>query len=227
VTVLETLESFLANPSVQVDARGFGVNLCLAALLAWALARVYLRFGGALSNRRLFGKSFVMFAATTVLVISIVKSSLALSLGLLGALSIVRFRSAIKEPEELAYLILLVAIGLGFGTGQRALTLVGFLILVALIGLRQLGARQPAPQNLHLAVEAPSAEIPMRGVVEILERHCRAVDVRRFEQSAERLEASFRIEFDELAQLEAAVAELLAGNQGLQISFLGAKGLTP
>ena len=40
---------------------------------------------------------------TTMVVITIVKSSLALSLGLVGALSIVRFRAAIKEPEELAF----------------------------------------------------------------------------------------------------------------------------
>ena len=51
-------------------------------------------------------------------VILIVKSSLALSLGLVGALSIVRFRTPIKEPEELIYLFLAIAIGLGFGAGQ-------------------------------------------------------------------------------------------------------------
>ena len=62
------------------------------------------------------------FTVATVVVISIVKSSLALSLGLVGALSIVRFRSAIKEPEELAYLFLSIGIGLGLGAGQRVVT---------------------------------------------------------------------------------------------------------
>ena len=47
-----------------------------------------------------------------------VKSSLALSLGLIGALSIVRFRAPIKEPEELAYIFMAVAIGIGFGSGK-------------------------------------------------------------------------------------------------------------
>ena len=48
----------------------------------------------------------------------IVKNSIALSLGLVGALSIVRFRAAIKEPEELTYLFLVIATGLGTGSGQ-------------------------------------------------------------------------------------------------------------
>ena len=63
--------------------------------------------------------------------ITIVKSSLALSLGLVGALSIVRFRAAIKEPEELVYLFLIIATGLGCGAGQIKLTAVG--IIFALI----------------------------------------------------------------------------------------------
>ena len=59
-----------------------------------------------------------MLSLITFLVILIVKSSLALSLGLVGALSIVRFRTPIKEPEELIYLFLAIALGLGYGAGQ-------------------------------------------------------------------------------------------------------------
>ena len=57
----------------------------------------------------------------------IVKSSLAFSLGLVGALSIVRFRAAIKEPEELVYLFLVIATGLGLGANQTKITILGVL----------------------------------------------------------------------------------------------------
>ena len=50
-------------------------------------------------------------AIITTLVITVIKFSLALSLGLVGALSIVRFRAAIKEPEELVFLFLIISIG--------------------------------------------------------------------------------------------------------------------
>ena len=63
----------------------------------------------------------------------IVKSSLALSLGLVGALSIVRFRAAIKEPEELVYLFLIIAIGLGCGANQLVITTVGIIFSLLLI----------------------------------------------------------------------------------------------
>ena len=56
-----------------------------------------------------------------MIIITIVKSSLALSLGLVGALSIVRFRTAIKDPEELSFLFISIAIGLGMGANQGQL----------------------------------------------------------------------------------------------------------
>ena len=69
-------------------------------------------------------------ALTTFLVISVVKSSLALSLGLVGALSVIRFRTPIKEPEELVYLFLSISLGLGYGSGQFLLTLLCFIIII-------------------------------------------------------------------------------------------------
>ena len=74
-----------------------------------------------------------MLAITTTVVITVVKFSLALSLGLVGALSIVRFRAAIKEPEELIYLFLIIGIGLASGSGQHyisfVLTVVSYVVI--------------------------------------------------------------------------------------------------
>ena len=72
-----------------------------------------------------------------ILVILIVKSSLALSLGLVGALSIVRFRTPIKEPEDLVYLFLSIGIGIGFGAFQVISTLLIFFIIIIFIWLRK------------------------------------------------------------------------------------------
>ena len=63
----------------------------------------------------------------------IVKSSLALSLGLVGALSIVRFRTPIKEPEDLVYIFLSIAIGIGYGALQITATLLVFTLISLII----------------------------------------------------------------------------------------------
>jgi uncharacterized membrane protein YhiD involved in acid resistance len=223
-----SFQDFLANQSVQVDLPSFAVNLALAALLAWILSRVYVRFGESLSNRRQFGRNFVLVATTTVLIISIVKSSLALSLGLVGALSIVRFRAAIKEPEELAYLFLNIAIGLGLGADQRVVTLAAFALIVPLIALHRLGRRGSPTENLYLTVDSHNHEkIPRERVVEILRRHCTGVDLKRFDETAEGLEASFRVEFDDFSRLEEAKRELFAANRDAKLTFLDVQGVNP
>jgi hypothetical protein len=82
-----------------------------------------------MNNRAHFANSFLLLGMTTCVVIIVVKYSLALSLGLVGALSIVRFRAAIKDPEELTVLFLVIAIGLSFGANQFPIG-----VLIATVG---------------------------------------------------------------------------------------------
>ena len=118
----QTLLDLFSTQAIQISLPLFVANLLLSALLAWILGRVYVKFGTTLSNREQFGRNFLLVTTTTMLIITIVKSSLALSLGLVGALSIIRFRAAIKEPEELSYLFLAISVGLGFGAEQTVIT---------------------------------------------------------------------------------------------------------
>ena len=122
-------EVFLNYQNIEIDLLSFAFNLVIAFILSHILSLVYVKYSNSLSNKKIFSKNFYLITLTTTLIITVVKSSLALSLGLVGALSIVRFRTPIKEPEELAYLF--IAMGLGLGTDQRIPTLVaGPLILV-------------------------------------------------------------------------------------------------
>ena len=125
--------NFLLNEQIQINLISFIEALILSGFLSFLIQIVYLRFSTSLSNKFDFSKNFIILGITTTLVITIVKSSLALSLGLVGALSIVRFRAAIKEPEELIYLFLIIATGLGCGAGQLKITLIGILFAILII----------------------------------------------------------------------------------------------
>ena len=96
----ELLDKF--NNTVNLPI--FFLNLIVAAVLSLLLRTYYIRFGQTVSNRIKFSSNFLPLALGTFLIITIIKSSIALSLGLVGALSIVRFRAAIKDPEELIFL---------------------------------------------------------------------------------------------------------------------------
>jgi hypothetical protein len=219
---LETFESFLVSQSVHVPIFDFIVNLFLAALVSHMLSLIYVRYGNALSNRSVFSKNLVILTMTTTVVITIIKSSLALSLGLVGALSIVRFRAAIKEPEELAYLFLAIAVGLGFGADQRAITLIAFVVITAIIWLRHYGEGEAlGNQNLYITIVSDkSQQVELSAIMKILKEFCSAVDLRRFDETKEVMEATFRVGFDEIVRFEKAKAKLQQLNENMEISFL-------
>ena len=124
---------FFLNKSIQIDLNGFVVSLLCSVVLSLLIQIFYIKFSSTLSNRMNFSKNFVLLGATTCIIIVIVKNSLALSLGLVGALSIVRFRAAIKEPEELVYLFMVITVGLGCGAGQIKVISAGISISLLVI----------------------------------------------------------------------------------------------
>ena len=124
---------FFLNENIQIDLKNFVLNLLVAIILSFLIQLTYNRTSRSLSSAENFSRNFIVLGLTTTIIITIVKSSLALSLGLVGALSIVRFRAAIKEPEELVFLFLIIAVGLGCGAGQINITVVGALIAIIII----------------------------------------------------------------------------------------------
>ena len=112
------LEDFFLNSNVDIDLGNFIVAILLSFFLASLIKIAYMKVSRSLNDKEHFSEIFVPLAIITTLVITVVKFSLALSLGLVGALSIVRFRAAIKEPEELVYLFFVIGIGLANGANQ-------------------------------------------------------------------------------------------------------------
>ncbi|MBN9690583.1 MAG: DUF4956 domain-containing protein [Verrucomicrobia bacterium] len=221
----DSLLEFFSAQSAEINYGLFLINFLLAALLAHLLGRVYARCGNALSNRDLFGRNFVVLAMTTMLIISIVKSSLALSLGLVGALSIIRFRAAIKEPEELSYLFICIAIGLGLGAQQTVITLIAFTVLVAVIGLNHLvRGREPGP-NFYLTLAGPRQTAGLSVWSESLKRNSKAVRLRRFDEAEDHLEASFQVAFADVRQVEACLEHFRQQHGDVRVRFVDDRGI--
>ena len=132
----QNLQNFFLNSNIEINFGNFFIALFLSLLLSLIVKLTYLKVGRALNDKDYFSDTFIPLAIITTLVITVVKFSLALSLGLVGALSIVRFRAAIKEPEELVYLFFVIAIGLANGANQFLLSTISTLIIVFFLIIR-------------------------------------------------------------------------------------------
>ena len=156
-----------------------------------------------------------------MLVISIVKSSLALSLGLVGALSIVRFRTAIKEPEELAYFFVAIAMGLGMGANQRIVTLIGAIIIILYVVLQNFNsAKKQKLQNLIITISNTTDKgLDENKILELLKNHTTKLDLRRLDNINNNTELSLNVEFKDLKSILNAKNDLKALGD-IQFSFI-------
>lgn len=224
---IQSFKEFLTTQSQTIPIFSFTANLVLAALLAQLLSFLYVRFGESLSNRRTFSKNFVLLSCTTMIIITIVKSSLALSLGLVGALSIVRFRAAIKEPEELAYLFISICIGLGLGANQTLVTTLGFGILTAIIFVRRIRKVSTDTPNLLLTVSCPSSTpLNLDDIIKVLKEHSTGLSLKRADESKDAFDASFLITFSSYESLSKAKQNLHKLSDHLHISYLDSQGIS-
>ena len=157
-----------------------------------------------------------------MLVITIIKSSLALSLGLVGALSIVRFRTAIKEPEELAYLFISIAIGLGFGANQTYITITSFFLLISIIILsNKLTERQSLDKNMFITIQSlDNKNLDIELLLRILGNNCSFIKLRRYDTSNTSFEAIFLVKVNETRSIKNIENEINTIKSDINISFI-------
>ena len=135
---LKNLESFILNSAPDISYSNFIIAILVSAFLALIIKSAYIKLSRTLNDRVYFSDTFIPLAIITTLVITVIKFSLALSLGLVGALSIVRFRAAIKEPEELVYLFFIISIGLANGANQFLLSIIATIIILIFLFIRNI-----------------------------------------------------------------------------------------
>lgn len=217
-------QKFLITQEQQISVTDFLLNSIVIIVLAIILEYTYIKCARTISNRRQFAGVFLLIAFTTMLIISIVKSSLALSLGLVGALSIVRFRAAIKEPEELAYLFFAIAIGLGLGANQTLIVVVAFAVaMVILWGRYFIKSRRSPHQNLYLNFSSASGSVQLTDVVAVVKEVFGKFHLKRYDENTDRIEASFLVDSpkpENLGQFKKAVEKY---GESVKISFIESK----
>ena len=120
--------SFLENVN-SISLLDMGVALVLAFLLGLFIFMIYKKTFSGVMYSSSFGVTLVALTMITTLVILAVTSNVVLSLGMVGALSIVRFRTAIKEPLDIAFLFWSIAVGIVLAAGMIPLAVIGSVVI--------------------------------------------------------------------------------------------------
>ena len=192
------------NPAAfeSVSLINGAIGIVLTGIFGYLIELTYRSSSNSSSGGRQLISTLMPLSLCICLIITVVKGSLALSLGLVGALSIVRFRTPIKDPEDLLYLFLSIVSGLGFGSGQSLYTSVGILsiCLFLLIRARSGNRNSRSFDNTHdLTIQLiwpASIGLTIENAVDHLSIHCSKVNLLRFNSNHNSCQLQLQINID-------------------------------
>ena len=204
------------------------VNLLIGFILSLFVQFHYRKFSSVLTNKSTISRVLPFIVLTIVLIITIVKSSLALSLGLVGALSIVRFRTPIKEPEELAYLFIAIAIGLGLGANQTLNTIIASIVILLMMAfIKRREGVMDSNKDYYLSIDIHKNDFSLPVISEIVSRYSNIADMRRYQTSDEFSNIVFFIDITDAGALHSMSQELREKYNGMTVSFIDQSNMPP
>lgn len=133
--LFQSILTTIPEDSRNVSLAGFALLLIISIIMAVLISQLYVKFFDAYSTGSRIHRSFPLMGPAVTAIFITVQFSLPLSLGLLGALSIVRFRTPIKEPEEIGFILLLIACSITIATYNVAFAVMLYLAVFAVLSV--------------------------------------------------------------------------------------------
>lgn len=196
------LEGFSADVSLSDILISIGIAF-LTGLFILLIYRLTLRSVG---HSRSFEATLLMMAPISAMIVLTITSNLALSLGMVGALSIIRFRTAIKEPSDTAFMFWAVAAGITAGAHFYSIALVGSLFIGALTFIiMKLTSVSSRPYLLVIKVDDKQA---YESAETLFDRHRLKYRLSSLTSAADYSEAVYEIAVSSPRKLVAAVENI-------------------
>ncbi|MGE4571207.1 MAG: DUF4956 domain-containing protein [Candidatus Izemoplasmatales bacterium] len=175
----------------------FLVSLALSIVLGIAIAFVYKVTHKGLNYESSFLSTIVLLAPIVTLVMFFIQGDLVLSLGLVGSLSIIRFRTPIKDTRDMIFLFWTIATGLGIGTLNWTLSMISTAILAVLMYLLFIIKYGRSKHNEYILMISGQGEFNESMVDSLIEKGIRKVYLRSHEIHSNRFDLVYELLFDE------------------------------
>ena len=163
------LESFTGLGALDLGT--IILNNCVTVIIALFIMFTYRIAYSGVPYRRKYNISLGMITIITTLIMSVISNNVALSLGMVGALSIVRFRTAVKDVRDAAYIFWSIAVGICCGVSQYILAAISsVIILLFLVLFRQIG-----PDNRMLLIVRGELSVQNKAEAAVMQHFGKAV----------------------------------------------------
>lgn len=164
-TFTDILKNSFLEQTADFSIAAAAGSLLSALFIGLFIFFIYKKTYAGVMYSKPFNTSLVLLTVLTTFVILAVTSNVVLSLGMVGALSIVRFRTAIKEPLDLVFLFWSISVGIILGAGLYALAFLGSLFITVILLVLTGKADTSAPYILMLQLENENAELQATEII--------------------------------------------------------------
>jgi len=221
--ISDLIEAWSFNGIQQLDITPVLINFFLCVVMSFVLRGFYISRSFSLTGKNHIGSVIPILSSVVFLVILIVKSSLALSLGLVGALSIVRFRTPVKEPEELVYLFFSIAIGLGYAAGQVLITTMIVTLTMVMIYFWLSNRRVAKVLEYNMVITWEKEELKFNDIINNIADYVDSIKLVRFDQHSSNCKAVLLISPKENYNIDGFMIDLKGLDEAIKVSFYESK----
>lgn len=186
--------SFLNGFANGVDVKTILIGLGITTALALYIFFIYRLVTRKTFYSKTFNLSLIAMAIITAAIILTIQSNIVLSLGMVGALSIIRFRTAIKEPLDLVFLYWAISIGIICGAGLSVIAVVLSLLMSVVVLLMQ---KYPLKkQSMLLVVNSTNIDSDKQ-ILETVKKYSRFIRIKSRNLTPSQLDMIIEIKTDE------------------------------
>ena len=218
---------YLLESNTSISLTQVCLSLAMAVVLGMLLYFVYRKTYRGTVYSKDFNLTLLLVAIITTLVMQAIGSNLALSLGMVGSLSIIRFRTAIKEPRDIAFLFWAVSIGLACGSEFYVAGVLGSVLIAVVLALANLDLYDSV--SFLLVVRGQEGALDLDALAAVLKKHTRAWKLRMRNQMADTEEFTYEVSFtrkQSAGALSGQVREALGADRIRSLNLVSYSGET-
>ena len=206
---------YLLENNTNISIAEIAIGLILSVLLAFFIYFVYKKTYSGVMYSKNFNVTLILIAVITTMVMMIIGSNLALSLGMVGALSIIRFRTAVKDTKDSAYIFWSIAVGISCGSGIYAIAILGSIVIALILFFINRGVLD---ETTYLVIVHGGDNLDIDAVTKTIEKNCKKTNLKMRNITTSSTDITYEVSFAKGKDIDLSKElKALAGVNGINI----------
>ncbi len=183
---------YLLENNTNISIAEIAIGLIVSVILAFFIYFVYKKTYTGVMYSKNFNVTLLLITIITTMVMMIIGSNLALSLGMVGALSIIRFRTAVKDTKDSAYIFWAIAVGIACGSGIYSIAVLGSIVIAVILFFLSKGVMD---DTTYLVIVHGNADMDVDKVTGIVDSHCSKTNLKMKNITDSKIDITYEVSF--------------------------------